>query len=102
VKFVADKAGLKEKDYDIRAVPEPKNFLEKLVESTGGGKEDPKRLDTSADRAKFAGPSLLELAAPYLKGLEPERAKLLRTTLRQLQTLQQEGVSLMMPEFLVK
>jgi protease-4 len=102
VKFVADKAGIKDKDYDIRAVPEPKNFLEKLVESTGGGKDDPKRLDGAGDRAKFAGPSLLELAAPYLKGLEPERAKILRTALRQLQTLHQEGVSLMMPEFLVK
>lgn len=92
VHFVADKADLTE--YEVRAVPEPKGLIEQILESAGGGRNDPKRLT--------AGPSLLELAAPHLQGLDPERVKLARRALRQLETLRQEGVCLMMPEVLVK
>ncbi len=92
IHFVADKADLTE--YEVRAVPEPKGLIEQILESAGGGRNDPKRLT--------AGPSLLELAAPHLQGLDPERVKLARRALRQLDTLRQEGVCLMMPEVLVK
>jgi hypothetical protein len=100
VKFVANKAGLDE--YDVRIVPEPKNFIEQILEATGGGKDDPKKLDAAARGVKAGGPSLVDLAAPYLKDLDPQRVRVIKTALRQLQTLHQEGVALMMPEFVVK
>jgi protease IV len=100
VKFIADKASLS--DYEVRVVPEPKNFLEQIMEAAGGGKEDKKTLDTATPIARpQLSLSLLELAAPELKNLDPARLKLLKSALLQLQTLHQEGVSLTMPAYLV-
>ena len=100
IKFIADKASMS--DYDVRVVPEPKNFLEQIMESAGGGKDDKKTLDiaTRISRPQLSL-SLLELAAPELKNLDPARLKLLKSALRQLQTLHQEGISLSMPAYLV-
>jgi len=101
VQFVAKQAKLNE--YEVRAIPEPKNFIEQILEASSGGKDDPKRLDTDAPRIiKLVGPSLWDLAAPELKQLDPQRLRLARTAIRQLEILQQEGVCLTMPEFLVK
>ena len=72
------------------------------MEATGGGKEDKSRLDASSRGVKLSGPSLVDMAAPYLKDLDPQRVRVVLRSLRQLETLQREGVSLMMPEFLVK
>jgi protease-4 len=102
IKHVAAKADLK--DYDVRVVPEPKNIIEQIMESAGGGKDDKHSLDASASRPtmKLGGASLLDLAAPHLAGLDPVRVKAVQRALVQLQTLNREGVSLMMPEFVVK
>src|SRR5262249_29436629 len=99
---VAKQANLTE--YDVRVVPEPKNIIEQLIESTGGGKESKKDLDTMTGYSglKTSGPSLLDLAAPHLEGLDPIRVRAVKRALVQLQTLNREGVSLMMPEFVVK
>jgi protease-4 len=100
IKFIADKASMS--DYEVRVVPEPKNFLEQIMESAGGGKEDRKSLDIGTPlRRPQLSLSLLEMAAPELKNLEPARVKLLKSALRQLQTLHQEGISLSMPAYLV-
>jgi protease-4 len=103
VKFIAKKADLS--DYDVRVVPEPKNIFEQIMESTGGGKEDKHSLDAAIGGRpvmKVDGPSLLDLAAPQLAGLDPVRVKAIKRALVQLQTLHREGVCLMMPEFIVK
>jgi protease IV len=99
VRFVAEQAKLS--DYDVRVVPEPKNIIEQIMEQATGGKDDSKRLDTSAPRLNLAGPSLLDMAAPHLQHLDPQRVRMIRTALRQLQTLHQEGISLVMPEMLI-
>jgi protease IV len=100
IDFVAGKADVT--DYDVRVVPEPKNLIEEILEKASGGKNDPKKLDAETSRFSWNGTSLLELAAPQLKNLDPQRVKHIRTALQQLQTLHQEGVCLMMPEFMVK
>ena len=97
---VYDKAGLE--DYEVRIVPEPKNFIEQILEATSGGKDEPDKLDASTRGVKLGGPSFVDLAAPYLKDLDPQRVQVITRALRQLQTLHREGVILMMPEFLVK
>lgn len=96
VKFIAEKADISE--YEVRVVPEPKNFIEQILEQSGAGKEDKKHLETAAAPAKpRIGLSLLELAMPELKHLDPARVRMIQMALQQLQTLHQEGVSLTMP-----
>jgi protease-4 len=78
-------------DYDVRIVPEPKNFIEKIMEQAGG--------DEDADKVSLnSGDSLLKLAAPYLAGLDPHRAAAIKSALLRVQMIQQEGVIVAMPE----
>jgi protease-4 len=99
INFVAAKANIK--DYDIRVVPEPKNFLEQLIEESSGGKDNPHQLDATARRAPAAGTTLMELAMPYLKHLDPQRLAAVKQALGRLQLIQQEGAVLMMPEYIL-
>jgi protease-4 len=96
IEFAADKVSLK--DYDVRTVPEPKNILQKLIEQSSGGDDDPSRLSVGGmTRAATPPTSLLKLAAPYLAGLDPHRVKQIEAALRQLQLMQSEGVIVVMP-----
>jgi protease-4 len=91
VTFVAGEAKIK--DYDVRVVPEPKNFLEQLMEQVSGGKDEP-------GHVAIAERSLLKLAAPYLQNLDLRRTEAIFSALRRLEILQKEGVALSMPEIL--
>lgn len=100
IAFVAAEAGIEK--YDVRVIPEPKNLLERIFEEAGGKKDDGRFLAIGAGAGVSAkGGSILELALPHLQGLDPQRVRLIARALRQLQTIQQEGVSLMMPEMLI-
>lgn len=95
IKEVAGKAHLT--DYDVRVVPAPKSFFEALVEEQEGGKEDPASVRLGAGRSV----NVLDLALPYLKGLDPQRLRLVTQALKRLQLMQQEGAILMMPELML-
>jgi protease-4 len=86
IEFAAGKANLK--DYEVRTVPEPKNLLQRLMEQTTGD-SDPDHL--------LAGPALFDMAAPYLKDLDPQRVRTIHRALGQLQLMQKEGAVLIMP-----
>jgi protease IV len=98
IDFIAGEA--KVKDYEVRVVPESKNALERLLEEAAGDRDEKPGLDSRA--AWLSGvkhpASLVELALPYLRHMDPERVRLVVKALEQLQLLQQEGVVLMMPE----
>ncbi|HEY7157237.1 MAG TPA: signal peptide peptidase SppA [Gemmataceae bacterium] len=93
-------AEAKLKDYEVRIVPEPKNALERLLEEASGEREEKPGLDTAEGRRPLAGrpASLVALAMPYLRDLDPQRVRLIVRALERLQLMQQEGVILMMPE----
>jgi protease-4 len=93
VVFAANQA--KVKDYDVRVVPEPKNFLEQLIEEASGNKDDAGHIQTAPGSA-----SLIKLAMPYLEHLDPRRSAAVLSALRRLQILQVERVVLTMPEIL--
>jgi protease IV len=93
VAFAADQAKLKA--YDVRVVPEPKNFLERLMERGSGGKDEPGHVASAAGQN-----ALFKLAAPYLQNLDPRRTSAIASVLSRLEILQREGVVLTMPEFL--
>ena len=63
IAFAADQASVK--DYDVRTVPAPKNFLQKLMEQSSGG-------DADAGHVAIGANWLEKLAEPYLAGLDPE------------------------------
>jgi protease IV len=98
INYVADKA--KVTDYEVRIVPEPKNFLERIVEEISGEKDEPKGLGARA-RVPAGQPSLVDLALPYLQNLDPQRIKAIKMALLRLQLMQQEGAVLMMPEIIL-
>ena len=92
IEFIAAQA--KTKEYEIRVVPEPKNFIEKLMEELTGDKDEPNRLV----RLRTSQTSLVDLAQPYLAQLDPARVRAVTRALQQLQVIQREGATLMMPE----
>jgi protease-4 len=100
IEYVAKEAKLT--DYDVRVIPRPRNLLEELLEDAAGGKENPHELGTAPRRLTLRPNfSLLDLAMPYLRKLDPDRAAAVKTALLRLQLIQQEGVVMMMPEMLI-
>jgi protease-4 len=95
VAFAADEAKLK--TYDVRVVPEPKNFLERLTERASGGKDEPGHVAGTAGQN-----GLFKLAAPYLQNLDLRRTAAIASVLSRLEILQREGVVLTMPELLLQ
>lgn len=91
IAFAAGQANVS--DYDVRVVPEPKNLIEQLIEELSGGKKE----DTGRLLQASTSLPLWELAVPHLVGLDPQRVSAVREAFIQLNTLQSEGVVLMMP-----
>ena len=101
IRCVAERAKLK--DYDVRVYPEPKNFMEVLVEELSDGDRDSNHLAIPVSAlASPALASILDLALPYLKGLDRERLETVKAALRRLDLLQQERAVLMMPEISIR
>jgi protease-4 len=100
IHYVAEKAKLS--DYDVRVVPKPKNFIEKLVEEISGDKDESEGLTAGTRLPVVAGqPSLVDMALPYLQHLDPQRVHTVKMALGRLQLMQQEGAVLMMPEIVL-
>ncbi len=101
IQSVAKQAGLK--DYEVRVVPRPKSFLEGLFSDLSDRDSDSKELSTAPSAAaRWLSPrqpnTLLEMALPLLKGVEPARLQAIKSVLARMTLLQQERVILMMPE----
>ncbi|HEX7450516.1 MAG TPA: signal peptide peptidase SppA [Pirellulales bacterium] len=98
VAFAAEQGKLKAGAYELRVVPEPKNFLEQILEDVEGSNETSKHVSLAA---RPAISPLLDSALPYLKELDPVRVHALLGTLRQLEIIRAEGASLVAPGFVV-
>src|SRR5215475_2086237 len=79
VEFAAGQAKIK--DYDVRVVPEPKNFLEQLMEGVSHSKDEPNHVRLANES------SLVKLAAPYLQNLDPRRTAAVVSALMRLAIL---------------
>jgi protease-4 len=89
----------KVEDYEIRTLPDPKNFLEVLLDA--GKDEEIISLGAGASPRR-GGASLVETALPLLDQADPQRARSVLRALRQLETLRAEGAALIAPELLVR
>lgn len=99
IAFSAKQAKIK--DFDIRVVPRPKNFMELLFKDISG-KDDNGAVSLAVEKVAAArSSSLLDAALPLLEGMEPHRVKAVRNVLQQLNTLEQERVILAMPEIFI-
>ena len=97
IDYIATNAKLgKPGEYDVRVVPEPKSFIEKLIEGAKGN-NDPAHVMM---RAMGTG-SLADLAMPYLQSLDPARVRQVRAALNTLDLMQREGVILTTPELMM-
>lgn len=99
IQYIAKEAKLA--DYEVREIPEPKSFIERILEEASGSKDDSS--DARTIRLPVGGhhDSLVDLAMPYIKSLDPERLRVVKLALQRLQLIQQEGAVLMMPELLI-
>lgn len=89
-------------DYEVRAVPEPKNFLDELLKELSGEEDESSRFGLLTRVGGDRQLSLVELALPHLRGLDPARVKAITSALRNLQLLQRDGAVLLMPEIGVR
>jgi protease-4 len=96
IKFAATEAKIEK--YDTRVVPEPKSFIELLLEGMNGDDEFADRLIKSPRMAGNSAASLYGLALPYLRTLDPARAEAVSRLFVQLETLRREQIGVIMPE----
>jgi protease IV len=89
ISFAANQAKMSE--YDVRTVPEPKNFLQKLMEQSSGEDDDEGHVAMAMN-----GNWLEKLAAPYLAGLDPRHVGEIRTALGELEMMQSDQVLMVM------
>jgi protease-4 len=104
IAFIAEKAKLENGSYEVRTIPAPKNLIELLMAATGQDDGEPGSV-SSAPRPRFAPPAggatMLDLAAPYLRQLDPHRVAAVKSALVRLELLRREGVILSMPEVII-
>ena len=95
IAHAAGEAKLAEGAYEVRVVPEPKNFFEALMGPEAQGKdEDARRII----RLGGHGDSLVEMALPHLRGMDPKRVEAVKGVLRRLEMMQGAGVMMLMVE----
>ncbi len=87
--------------YELRVVPEPKNFIEQLLESSGEKDEDQVSLAGGLAAGDLRS-HLRRAVLPRLRGLDQERIDAVVRAFHQLEILHREGVVLMTPEFIVR
>lgn len=95
-------AAAKLTEYEIRSVPEAKNFLDELLKELSGEEDDKSRFGLALKSGGDRHLSLVELALPHLRGLDPQRVKSVTAALKHLQLMQREGAVLVMPEISVR
>ncbi len=100
IDYAATKVSLK--DYEIRVLPEPKDFFTMLIEEFSGEGEQPTdvtlpHVETQDFASLLAGHPTLAPLLDLLRKTEPQRAAALTQALQRIELLQKENVILMMP-----
>ena len=95
VEYAAAKVSLK--NYDIRVIPEPKDFFTQLMEDFSGEGERPTDIKLSGMTTLLAGYPTLAPLLDLLQKTEPQRARALVQALQRIELIRRENVILMMP-----
>lgn len=95
VEYAAAKVSLK--DYEVRVIPEPKDFFSQLMEDLSGDGERPTDLRLSGTASLLAGYPALAPLLDLLQKTEPQRARALVQALQRIELIRRESVLVMMP-----
>jgi protease IV len=95
VEYAAAKVSLQ--DYEIRVLPEPKDFFTQLMGDFSGEGERPTDIRLSSVTSLFAAHPTLTPLLDLLQKTEPQRARALMQALQRIELLRRENVILMMP-----
>jgi protease-4 len=96
VDFAADKAELKSGQYDVRVIPKPKNLMELMLSDLVGESDEDGEISYRPLRPLQP---IWEAVGTLIDRLQPQHVAALKRSLIQLEILQQEGITLAMPEF---
>jgi protease-4 len=99
VKYAAAKASLD--DYEVRVIPEPKDFITMMMQDMSGEGERPTDISASAATSLLAGHPTLATLLDLLRKTEPQRARALYQALQRIELVRDETVITMMPFDLV-
>jgi protease IV len=95
IEYAASKASIT--DYEVRVVPEPKDFITLLLEDYTGEGERPSDVSLSGTTSLLSGCPDLATALNVLRKAEPRRARVLYQALQRIELIRKESVILMMP-----
>ncbi len=95
IEYAAAKVSLK--DYDVRVLPEPKDFLSLLMGDLSGEGEHPTDIRLPRMTGLLASHPMLAPLLDLLQKTEPQRARALMQALQRVELIRQESVILMMP-----
>ncbi len=100
VEYAAREASIS--DYEIRVIPEPKNFIDTLLSELMGKGERPSDIEVRVRPRLFDNDqSILKSLLPMLERLDPMRVRALENALMRIELLHREHVITMMPMDLV-
>jgi len=95
IEYAAAKASVK--DFEVRVIPEPTDFLTALLEQSSGEGERPTDIALSGGAGPLVGHPTLAPLLDLLQKAEPQRARALRQALQRIDLIGREGVIMMMP-----
>jgi protease-4 len=95
IDYAAAKVSLK--DYEVRVLPEPKDFFTLLIDQFSGEGENPTDVALSGAINPFVSDPTLAPLLSLLRKTEPQRAAALTQALQRIDLLRRENVILMMP-----
>lgn len=95
VKYAAAKASLD--DYEVRIIPEPKDFITEMMQRYSGEGDRPTDISMADAATVLAGHPTLAPLFDVLRKTEPQRAKALYQALQRIELIRAETVITMMP-----
>jgi protease-4 len=89
------------KDYDVRVIPRPQDFLTQLMEQLSGEGQRPSDVSLSAVGRLLASDPTWKALFAALQKTDPQRARALCQAMQRIDLIQREGVILMMPHDII-
>jgi protease-4 len=99
IKYAAAKVSLEE--YDVRIIPEPKDFITEMMQRYSGEGDRPTDISMADAATVLAGHPTLAPLFDVLRRTEPQRARALYQALQRIELIRAETVITMMPFDLV-
>jgi protease-4 len=95
IDYAAAKASIE--DFEVRVIPEPRDFITELLEESSGQGERPTDISLSGGIGSLASHPTLAPLLDLLRRTEPEKARAICLALQRIDLIGREGVVMTMP-----